>query len=225
MTEAKTKKVKAKPKVSSLELLDLKGKVKGKVSLDEAVFNGKISLALLQQAVSIYLSNQRKGLASSKTRGEKKGGGRKPWRQKGTGRARVGSIRSPIWRGGGVALGPKPRSYYRKFPERMKASALRSAFAAKLKQDQVVLIDKLEVKEAKSKSFAEILSNLGIAGERVCLIAVSLDANLKKASANFKKVFLRRAADVNALGVLDCKRIVLTKDSLDIIQARLKKWI
>ncbi len=212
-------------KEASLELLDSKGKIKGKILLDNTVFDGKISLALLQQAVSIYLSNKRAGQACAKNRGQKRGGGRKPWRQKGTGRARVGSIRSPLWRGGGITFAPQPHSYSRKFPERMKLLALKSALCAKLKDGQITLIDNLDIKSPKTKDFAGILSNLGVANERVCLVIADFNDNIKRASANFKKVYLKKASDINALEALDCKRLILTKDSFDIVQKRLKKWI
>lgn len=195
------------------------------VALDKDVFDGKISLALLQQAVNTYLANKRTGLAVAKTKGEKRGGGKKPWRQKGTGRARVGSIRSPLWRGGGVTFGPRPKSYYKEFPNRMKAMALKSALNAKLKDNQIIIIDNLDIKSSKTKVFTEMISNLGLGNKKTCLVSVSLGQNLKKSSANIKEIKLAKASDVNALNALDCKRLVLTKESLDIIQKRVKKWL
>lgn len=212
------------PESLKLSLLDSKGKVTKDISLDEKVFGGKISLALLHQAVNTYLANTRKGQACTKTKGEKRGGGRKPWRQKGTGRARVGSIRSPLWKGGGVTFGPKPRSYNKKFPERMKGLALKSAFVLKLKDKQVILIDKLEVKGPKTKDFSKILSTYKINDKKSCFVVKQLSENLKRASANLNKVILKRASDINALGILDCKSLVLTQESLETIEKRLRKW-
>ncbi len=209
----------------TLKVLEPSGKPKENISLDKSIFDGKVSAALLQQAVNTYLSNKRKGLALAKTKGEKRGGGRKPWRQKGTGRARVGSIRSPLWRGGGVTFGPRPKSYYKKFPDRMKALALKSALNAKLESNQIVIVDKLDPKISKTKEFSKIISNLGLRNEKVCFVVSDFSPNLKQASSNLKKTSLDKASDINALGVLDCKRLVLTKESLGIINKRLKKWI
>ncbi len=217
MTTTKTKKNLTQATSFILELIDLKGKPKEKVALNKEIFNGKVSLALLQQAASTYLSNKRAGLAKTKTRGEKGGGGRKPWRQKGTGRARVGSIRSPIWKGGGITFGPRPRSYCKKFPARMRASALRSALCLKLKAGKVILIDKLELESPKAKDFAKDFDFLGVGRQKLCFVLVELGQNIKNASSNFTKVNLRKAAELNALDVLDCQKLVLTKDSLGII--------
>ncbi|MFO8053056.1 MAG: 50S ribosomal protein L4 [Candidatus Omnitrophota bacterium] len=225
MKPKNTAKNKTGPVDSTLEVIDMAGKSKDSVSLDKTVFDRKVSLALLQQAVNTYLSNKRRGLAVAKTKGEKRGGGKKPWRQKGTGRARVGSIRSPLWKGGGVTFGPRHKSYYKKFPARMKAQALKSALNAKLKDEQIVIVDKLNMKSSKTKEFNQIISNLGINDKKACFVVSEFDQNLKKASANIKKVKLDKANDINALGVLDCQRLVVTKDSLDIIQKRLKKWL
>ncbi|MCF7887310.1 MAG: 50S ribosomal protein L4 [Candidatus Omnitrophica bacterium] len=225
MEAKKTKKSKIIPVDLTLEVVDTAGKSKNSISLDKTVFDGKVSLALLQQAVNTYLSNKRSGLAVAKTKGEKRGGGKKPWRQKGTGRARVGSIRSPLWRGGGVTFGPRRKSYNKKFPDRMKSQALKSALNAKLKDKQIVVVDKLYIESSKTKEFNKIISNLGISNKKACFVVSGFDQNIKKAAANIKKVKLDKASDINALGVLDCRRLVVTKDSLDIIQKRLKKWL
>ncbi len=225
MSAAKNKKNTINSEKLALDLLDSSGKKKESIKLDEAIFGGKISLALLQQAVATYVANRRIGQACTKTKGQKRGGGRKPWRQKGTGRARVGSIRSPLWRGGGVTFGPKPRSYYKKFPARMRVLALKSAFCAKLIDEQVILLDQLDLTSAKAKDFASLVSGLGVNDKKTCFVIVDFSENIKRASANFKKVSLAKASDLNALGVLDCNKLVLTKDSLDIIKERIKKWI
>jgi large subunit ribosomal protein L4 len=225
METKKTKKNKANPVDLTLEVMDITGKSKNSISLDKTVFDGKVSLALLQQAVNTYLANKRRGLAVAKTKGEKRGGGKKPWRQKGTGRARVGSIRSPLWRGGGVTFGPRRKSYNKKFPDRMKAQALKSALNAKFKDKQIVVVDKLYLESSKTKEFSKIISNLGISNKKTCFVVSSFDQNIKKAAANIKKVKLDKASDINALGALDCQRLVITKDSLGIIQKRLEKWL
>ncbi len=137
-------------------LYDSKGEEKGKIDLP-VIFSQKVNTALLYEVVSAYLSNQRKGCASTKTRGEISGGGRKPWRQKGTGRARAGSIRSPLWRHGGVVFGPKPRDYSVKLPRKKIRKALGQALSAKA--GLVKVIENLEFKEVKTKSAVGILKN------------------------------------------------------------------
>lgn len=225
MKSVKTKKHKIMVLDLNLKVTDSAGKAKEDITLDKDVFDGKISLALLQQAVNTYLANKRKGLAVAKTKGEKRGSGKKPWRQKGTGRARVGSIRSPLWRGGGVTFGPRPKSYYKDFPDRMRAMALKSALNAKLKDKQILIIDNLNVKLSKTKEFSKIMDALKINNKKSHFVVANSDQNLKKAAANIKEVSLGKASDVNALGVLDCKRLVLTKESVDVVQKRVKKWL
>jgi large subunit ribosomal protein L4 len=209
----------------TLKVLGLSGKPKEDISLNKNIFDGEISLALLQQAVNTYLANKRRGLAVAKTKGEKRGGGKKPWRQKGTGRARVGSIRSPLWKGGGVTFGPRPKSYNKKFPERMRAMAFKSALNAKLKDKQIMVVDKINMESSKTREFVKILANLGITGKKVCFVLPDSDQNLKKASANIQKVKLAKADDLNALDVLDCRRLVVSQGALGIIEKRLKKWL
>lgn len=221
---AEKEKISKKEKNLALELYDSQGKAKGQVVLNQDVFQGKVSHDLLRQAVNTYLANRRLGIACAKTRGEVSGGGRKPWRQKGTGRARVGSNRSPIWRGGGVVFGPKPRSYNKKFPVRMKVAALRSALLAKLNSKQVMLLEKVDLKTSKAKHFSKLIASLGLGETKITMVLNSVSLDLKRASSNFSKVFLCRASDLNALGVLDCQKLILTKDALEIIEKRLKKW-
>ena len=149
------KKASIAPENLSLPVLSTQGKKVEQIELEKRVFDGKISEALIHQAVVTYLANQRKGLASAKTRGEVRGGGIKPWRQKGTGRARVGSIRSPLWRGGGVTFGPKPHSYYKDLPQKMKAMALKSALNAKLRDKEILILSDLKVVSHKTKDFSD----------------------------------------------------------------------
>lgn len=224
MGKTKQSKSPTKKEELSLNVLDSQGRLKENILLDQNIFGARISFALLQQAINTYLSNKRKGLAMAKTRGEKSGGGKKPWRQKGTGRARAGSNRSPIWKGGGVTFAPRPHSYYKKFPERMRLGALKSALTLKLKEGKVILVEALDLKSYKAKDFAKIIIQLGVENQKVALIVVDLSDNIKRASANFKKVYLYRALDLNALGVLDCEKVIITKDSLGVIEKRLQKW-
>ena len=208
-----------------LPVLSAQGKEVEQIELEKRVFDGKISEALIHQAVVTYLANQRKGLASTKTRGEVRGGGIKPWRQKGTGRARVGSIRSPLWRGGGVTFGPKPHSYYKDLPQKMKTMALKSALNAKLRDKEILILSDLKVASHKTKDFSKIVKSLKLDGVKVRVVVEKLESNLKLATRNIKKVLLAKASDVHATEVVDCKRLVLTKSALRDVEERVKKCL
>ncbi|MCK4912781.1 MAG: 50S ribosomal protein L4 [Candidatus Omnitrophica bacterium] len=219
------KKTTVAPKSLSLPVLSIQGKEVEQIELEKKVFDGKISEALIHQAVVAYLANQRKGLASTKTRGEVKGSTAKPWRQKGTGRARVGSIRSPLWRGGGVTFGPKLRSYYKELPQKMKTMALKSALNAKLRDKEILILSDLEISSCKTKDFSKILKSLKLDGVKVRVVVGKLESNLKLATRNIKKVLLAKASDVHTKEVIDCKKLVLTKQSLKDMEERVKKCL
>ncbi len=219
------KKTAVRPNSLSLPVLSTQGKEVEKIELEKRVFDGKISEALIHQAVVTYLANQRKGLASTKTRGEVRGGGTKPWRQKGTGRARAGSIRSPLWRGGGVTFGPKPHSYYKDLPQKMKTMALKSALNAKLRDKEILVLNDLKVASHKTKDFSKIIKSLKLDRVKVRVVVEKLEPNLKLATGNIKKVLLAKASDVHATEVVDCKRLVLTKSALRDVEKRVKKCL
>lgn len=230
LVKKRAKKVAGRTKVSSsdslsLPVLNTQGKEVEQIKLSGQVFDGKVSEALIRQAVVTYLSNQRKGLASSKTRGEVSGGGTKPWRQKGTGRARVGSIRSPLWRGGGVTFGPKPRSYYRDLPKKMRSAALKSALNAKLRDKEIVILSDLKVNSHKTKDFFKIIRGLKLDRVKVRLVVEKLEPNIKLATANIKEVLMAKASDVHTIQIVDCKRLVLTKSALRNLEERVKKCL
>lgn len=211
--------------MSKIDVLDIKGKKKEPIELDSKVFDGKVNESLLHQAVVAYLANQRKGLACAKTRAQVRGGGRKPWRQKGTGRARVGSTRSPLWKGGGVTFGPKPRSYRKELPKKMKALALKSALNAKLKDKELLVLDNLEVSSHKTKDFMKIIKSLKLDDAKASFIVEKMNDNLKLSSRNIEEVSMGDAHSLNAYEALDCKRLVFTKSSLGQVTQRIKKFI
>ncbi|MCM8773875.1 MAG: 50S ribosomal protein L4, partial [Candidatus Omnitrophica bacterium] len=192
---------------------------------DDKVFDGKVNYALIHQAVVTYLSNQRKGLASTKTRGEVRGGGRKPWRQKGTGRARVGSIRSPLWRKGAIIFGPKPHSYRKEMPKRMKALALKSALNVKFNDREIVVIDDLNLETYKTKELYKMLVNLGLSEQKVKIVTKSMEENLKKAVSNLEYCALEKASTLNTYKALDCKKLLFTVDALKLVEERIKRWL
>lgn len=208
-----------------LDIYNQQGKKIDELELDEKIFDGKVVKTLLHQAVVIFLANQRMGLASSKNRGEVRGGGRKPWRQKGTGRARVGSTRSPIWHGGGVTFGPKPRDYNKKMPRRMKTLALKSALNAKFTDKEIILIDKISLEEHKTKILAGILAKLKLKSDKVTLVVDKIDNNLKLASRNISDFYLEKAEELNTYTALNCNKLIFTRDSLRIVGERIKKWL
>ncbi|MDD5583549.1 MAG: 50S ribosomal protein L4 [Candidatus Omnitrophica bacterium] len=219
------KKEKTQKKNLSLTMLNIKGKEVESVELSPLVFDGIVNDALMRQAVVAYLANQRKGLANTKTRGEVRGGGRKPWRQKGTGNARVGSNRSPLWRKGGITFGPRPHSFYKDLPKRMKAYALKSALNAKLKDNEIMVLDALAINSPKTKEFFAIVENLQLANLPSRFVMEQWSDNIKLSSRNIDKVSTGLAKDLTTYSVLNCKKLVFTKDSLKEVEARLLKWL
>lgn len=209
----------------NIGVLNIQGKEVAKLELDSSVFDGKVKNSLMHQAVVTYLANQRHGLASTKTRGEVSGGGRKPWRQKGTGRARVGSIRSPLWRKGGTMFGPKPHSFRKDLPNRMKILALKSALNSKLNDKEMIVLDGLKINSPKTKEVFEIVKKLKINDLRTRFIVGNLDKNLKLSCRNLPNVDIDTAAGLNTYDALDCKKLIFTKDALEIVEARVKKWL
>jgi large subunit ribosomal protein L4 len=209
----------------NISVLNTQGKEVSKLELDANVFDGKVRNSLMHQAVVIHLANQRMGLASTKTRGEVSGGGKKPWRQKGTGRARVGSTRSPLWRKGGITFGPKPHSFRKDLPNRMKILALKSALNSKLNDKEMIVLEGLKINSPKTKDFFEIVKKLKIDDLRARFVVGSLDKNLKLSCRNLPKVDVDAAASLNTYYALDCKKLIFTKEALEIVEERIKKWL
>lgn len=198
------------PKVS---VYNLEGQTVGEIELSDAVFGAPVNEALLHQAVVTYLNNQRQGTASTKTRAEVRGGGRKPWRQKGTGRARHGSIRSPIWVGGGVTFGPKPREFRQALPKKARRAAMRSALSAKVRDGELIVLETLSMAEPKTKEMAAVLSRLS--AERKPLIVLSeRDRNVELSTRNLPGAGTTQATDMNVYQVLAHDKLVLTKDAV-----------
>lgn len=211
--------------MKKIDILDITGKKVGETELDASIFDGRISPSLMKQAVVAFLSNQRAGLASAKTRGEISGGGRKPWKQKGTGRARVGSTRSPLWRKGGVTFGPKPHSFHKDLPQRMKLLSLKSALNAKLKDGEIIVLDKFEIDSAKTKDFFEILKKLKLNNISTKVVVNTINQNIKLASRNIKKIQVKDAQNINTYEALNCKKILFTTEALLKVGERIKKWL
>lgn len=202
------------------KLFNVQGEEIGRLELPKELFEIEINKPLLWEDVTILLGNQHQGLAKTKNRAEVKGGGKKPWRQKGIGWARHGSIRSPIWRKGGVVFGPKPRDYYRKIPKKKKLSALLSSLSAKAKEGKVLVIEDLNLATPKTKIFAKILEKINLIDKNILIGTEETDKNLKLAVRNIPTVNLKRVGDVNCYDVLSADYFLLTKNGLARLEQR-----
>ena len=208
----------------SKEVLSTKGKALGEISLDEKVFGIEPNIHVMHLALRRQLNNARQGNACTKTRAEVRGGGRKPWKQKGTGRARAGSLRSPLFAGGGVSFGPKPRSYAFDMPQKARQLALRSALSARL--DQTIIVkDFSEIKEAKTKLMVKALSALKAEG-KILIIAdlkAAENANLELAARNIPTVKLLLPTNLNVKDLLEADTLIITESAINEITERLSK--
>jgi large subunit ribosomal protein L4 len=201
-----------------IEVKDINNNVVEKVTLPESIFGLEVKTALLHEAVVNYLANQRQGTHATKTRGMVRGGGRKPWRQKHTGRARHGSIRSPLWKGGGVVFGPQPRDYSYEMPKKQRRLALKTALSAKLKDGELIVVDKISFEQPKTKEMVSLLKSLGLNGNSVLIVTADKDENVYLSARNIPGVTVMRAMDLNTYQLLVHQRVVLTKDALQKIQ-------
>ena len=196
-----------------VDVLSTAGKKSGSVELDDAWFGIEPNVAVMSQVVTAQLAARRAGTQSTKTRSEARGGGAKPWAQKGTGRARAGSSSSPIWRGGGVALGPKPRSYAQKTPKKMVRLALRSALSDRAADGKVLVVDSWDWETPKTKDAKAALAALGVEG-RVLVVLNDGDGVAARSFRNLTEVQIINARELNAYDVLVNDVVVFTKDNL-----------
>jgi large subunit ribosomal protein L4 len=199
--------------MASVKVRDAAGAEKGSVDLDEGYFGIEPNVAVMHQVVTAQLAARRAGTQSTKTRAEVRGGGAKPWKQKGTGRARQGSIRSPQWKGGGVALGPKPRSYAQRTPKKMIRLALRSALSDRAAEGKVVVLDEWGFDAPSTKGAAALLGALGLEG-RVVVVVAADEAVAIKSFRNLPEVHLLEPGELNAYDILVSDFVVFTKDNL-----------
>src|SRR3954466_15034425 len=181
-------------------------------ALPEEYFDGTVNEPVLHQAVKVYLNNQRQGTHMTKSRSFVSGGNQKPWKQKGTGRARQGSIRAPHWRGGGVVFGPHPRSYHKDLPRKMRRLALRSALSAKLQDGELLVIDSISLGAPKTKEMQAVLARLGADGSALIVLA-GVDPLAKRAAANLPKVRTVMPGTTNLLDVLNHHWLLMTVDA------------
>lgn len=202
-------------------VFNIEGEQVGELSLRDDVWAVPVKTGLIHQAVLMHLANRRQGTHSTKTRGEVSGGGRKPWRQKGTGRARHGSIRSPLWRHGGVVFGPKPREYGFTMPTKARRLALKSALSAKLRDGQLVVLDRLQLSEPKTRVMAQVLKNVQADAGKRLIVLKEKDQNVVLAARNIPGVLLLPANSLGVYPVVDADRLVMTRDAVAAVEEAL----
>ncbi len=198
------------------------GKKKKEIVLNPEIYAARVNQRLLELVVTAYGANLRHGTADTKTRKEVQGGGKKPWKQKGTGRARHGSIRSPIWKGGGVSFGPHPRDYFVAVPKEMRRQALISALSLRGSQKKVFVLEEIKLATPKTKEWAEIVKALPLDGKRALCVVKAVDANLKRACKNLEyKVEVCTAGNLNAYKVMKREKLLIEEEALPVIEGRL----
>jgi len=213
---------KAKEKEAAvLPVLDTAGKEVDKLELSHKIFDGEVSTASIYRAVHNHLANKRQGTASTKTRSDISGGGKKPWRQKGTGRARVGSTRNPLWRHGGIVFGPHPREFNYALPYKIKKLALRSIINNRVLENNVVVLNDLVLSDNKTKTFVNILKKLKIK-DGALIVVNSMDDNVRLSARNIANTQLRDAKSVSTYDILSFNKMVITKDALHTLIERIK---
>ena len=203
-----------------VDVINMQGKKVDTTELPAQIFEAPIKRDLMHQALVRQLANARLGTHKTKSRGEVRGGGRKPWRQKGTGRARHGSRRSPIWVGGGKVHTPRPRDYSLKMPRKMRRAALRSALSVKASQKEIIVLDKFAVQGPKTKELVTVLETLVGSASTLILLAAS-DKNLEKSVSNLSSAKTLRANYLNIRDLLGYERVILPLEALDVIQSYL----
>ncbi|MBQ7669704.1 MAG: 50S ribosomal protein L4 [Clostridia bacterium] len=200
-----------------IKVLNMAGKEVGTMTLSDKVFGAEVNTAVLHAAVVAYLSNQRQGTQSTLTRTEVSGGGKKPWRQKGSGRARQGSTRAPQWTHGGVALGPKPRLYKVKLNKKVKRVAMFSALSAKASENELIVIDKIEASEYKTKTMAKMLADVK-AGKKALVVLPECDDKAISSLRNIEGVKVSQWNTLNVYDILNCESLVASQDAINKIQ-------
>jgi len=206
--------------MAKIQVLDKSGKRAAEMNLPKQVFSYPVKEHLLYEAVISHRINQKAGTASTKTRAEVRGGGRKPWRQKGTGRARAGSIRSPLWRKGGIAFGPRPRSYYYNLPKRARRNALKSALSLKFSEKQMIILKELDFKEPKTKEGVKLLESFNL--DSALVVDSHENKNLFLSLRNVPKIKPVDYNEVNTYDILKHKWLVFTQRAFESLLERLK---
>ncbi len=201
--------------VPKLDVLNVSGQKVSEIELNENIFGIEPNVPVMHEVVKNYLANQRQGTQSAKTRAEVRGGGRKPFRQKGTGNARQGTIRAPHYVGGGVVFAPKPRSYRYTLPKKVRRLALLSAFSAKVRDNEMIVLDELTMSVPKTKDFMNLMNNIKVTGKKVLFVTGNVEENLVKASNNVQGVKATFAGEINVYDILNHDYFVVTKNAIE----------
>ncbi len=202
------------PKV---DVYNISGQKVGDMDLNDSIFGVEVNQVAMHSAVVNYLANARQGTQSTKTKAEVSGGGKKPWRQKGTGRARHGSIRNPQWTGGGVALGPKPRSYKYTLPKKVKRIALKSALTSKVAENNIIVLDDLKLEAIKTKEMVNVLNNLKVDSSAL-IVLPEVDRNVILSARNLEGVKTTTTNSINTYDILRYNKFIVTKDAVSKIE-------
>ena len=202
--------------MANISVYNMEGKEVGKMELNDAVFGVEVNEHLVHMAVVNHLANKRQGTQSAKTRAEVSGGGRKPWRQKGTGHARQGSIRAPQWKGGGVVFAPKPRDYSFKLNKKEKRAALLSALTSRVLENKFVVVDELKLDEVKTKKFAEVMNNLKV--NKALVVLNDVDSNVVLSARNIPTVKTAQTNEINVFDILKYDTMIVTKAAVATIE-------
>jgi len=206
--------------MKEFDVYSTKGQKVDSVKLSAKIFDGKVNKTLIHNAVKMHLANQRIGAASTKNRSEVSGGGKKPWKQKGTGRARTGSIRSPLFKGGGVIFGPRPKDYSYSMPKKSKKAALISAINSKMNNDEMLFIEDIKLDNIKTKDFIAIFKKLKVDNKKILVVVADLDKNTVLSARNVKNICLKAADNFSMYDVLVAEKLIITKSSLKKINKR-----
>jgi large subunit ribosomal protein L4 len=205
----------------NIDILNVEGKSVGSVELPDSVFGIEPNVAVMHQAVKMYLANQRQGTSKTKTRHEVRGGGRKPWRQKGRGTARAGSIRSGVWVGGGNIHGPSPRDYRQDMPKKMRQLARRSALALKAQSNEMVVVENLSFGEIKTKAFADMLKAINAAGKKALVLLHDANDTAYRSGRNIAACEIMEARNASVYDLLNNQVIILERGSVDVLMQQL----
>lgn len=201
----------------TVPVYNIAGEKISEIQLKDSVFGVDVNTHVMHAVVKNYLANQRQGTQSAKTRAEVRGGGRKPWRQKGTGRARHGSSRSPIWAGGGVTFAPKPRDYSYKLPKKVRRLAMKSALSTKVQNNTILVLDNLQMEKAKTKEMANILKNLEVDGKAL-IVMEQVDHSVIRSARNIQGVETALVNTLNVYDILKYDRFIITKSAVEKVE-------
>lgn len=205
-----------------LNILKLDGSKSSQIKADESVFGIKPNEPVIRQAVLAELTNLRQGTHATKNRASVAGGGRKPWRQKGRGVARAGTIRSPLWRGGGRVFGPEPHSYNKKLSKKLSKLARKSVLSSKIANNEIVIVEKFQIDSHKTSNFVSLLKNLGLHKKKLTVLISDFNKKIEWSTQNLRYVYIVNASKASTYDLLDCEILLMDKDSLLVLTTMLK---